>query len=127
MRMNRRRYKLVWKTGTGFSDIVLAVVQFLTSERVPASQRLVTVTASLMPATVAPSLARPSPRLSRQIMQPSGRTLEIINRFTSISVEPAKDFDIFFGNKHNMRHQKLASGLALIGASSPNAKIVLLK
>jgi hypothetical protein len=46
-------------------------------------------------------------------------------QFTSTSVEPAKGYDTFFGNKkHHMRHQKLASGLALIGATSPDAKTV---
>jgi hypothetical protein len=50
------------------------------------------------------------------------RTLEITNH----SVEPAKGYDIFFGNIRDkkLRHQKLASGLALIGASSSDAKTV---
>ena len=56
------------------------------------------------------------------------RTLEMTNQFVSTSVEPAKVYNTFYGNHDDkkvcMRHQKLASGLALIGASSPDAKTV---
>ena len=56
------------------------------------------------------------------------RTLEMTNQFVSTSVEPTKVYNTFYGDHDDkkvcMRHQKLASGLALIGASSPDAKTV---
>jgi hypothetical protein len=55
------------------------------------------------------------------------RTLET-DQFTSTFVGPAKGYSTFFGSiedkKHHMRHQKLASGLAHIGATSSDAKTV---
>jgi hypothetical protein len=53
------------------------------------------------------------------------RTLELTSQFTSTPVEPAKYHSSIFGDrKDHKRHQKLASALAHIGASSSDAKTV---
>jgi hypothetical protein len=70
-----------------------------------------------------------SENLNYSALWSSLRTLELTNQFTTTSVEPAKSYETFYGDykedqKHHMRHKKLASGLALINATSPDAKTV---
>jgi len=57
------------------------------------------------------------------------RTLELTRQFTSTHADPAKSYYASFprddsDKKVHRRHQKLATALAHIGASSPDAKTV---